>query len=78
MKPSANDDYPATPKSPYLTTAELAGLLRTNPETVRYWRHTGYGPLGLKVGRHVLYARADVETWIAKRQAEAEHGSGRA
>ncbi|GAA1994541.1 hypothetical protein GCM10009817_41290 [Terrabacter lapilli] len=74
MKPSANDGCPETPGSPYLTTAELAALLRTNPETVRYWRHVGYGPFGLKVGRHVLYARADVDAWIAKRHAEAEQG----
>ncbi len=28
----------------YQTTKELAELFRTSTETVRYWRHIGYGP----------------------------------
>ena len=28
----------------YLTTDEVAEMLRTPPETVRYWRHIGKGP----------------------------------
>jgi DNA-binding transcriptional MerR regulator len=47
----------------YLTTSELADLYRTSPETIRYWRHIGYGPKGIKVGRRVLYAAADVDAW---------------
>lgn len=46
-----------------LTTDEVADLYRTSPATVRYWRHTGYGPPGRKVGRRVLYARGDVEAF---------------
>lgn len=56
----------------YLTTNEVAALLRTSPETVRFWRHVGgdRGPKSFKVGRRVLYAREDVETFIAEaRQA---------
>lgn len=48
----------------FLTTADLADRLRTSPSTVRYWRHVGYGPPGLKVGRRVLYAAQDVEAWL--------------
>lgn len=48
----------------YLTTHEVADLLRTSPETVRYWRHLNKGPGSFKVGRRVLYERADVEAWI--------------
>lgn len=48
-----------------LTTEELAELLRTTPETCRYWRHIGKGPASYKVGRRVLYAREDVEAFIA-------------
>lgn len=50
----------------YLTTEELATNLRTTPETVRYWRHVGKGPKSFKVGRRVLYAREDVERFIAE------------
>lgn len=48
----------------YLTTAEVAERCRTTVETVRYWRQTGYGPGGFKVGRRVLYAESDVEQWL--------------
>jgi len=51
--------------SEYLTTTELADELRTSPETCRYWRHIGKGPASFKVGRRVLYARTDVEAFIA-------------
>ena len=49
----------------YLTTAEVADLLRTPAETVRFWRHVGTGPRSFKMGRRVLYAREDVEAFIA-------------
>jgi excisionase family DNA binding protein len=48
----------------YLTTAEVADWLRASPETIRYWRNTGSGPKSFKVGRRVLYDRADVEAFI--------------
>lgn len=50
----------------YMTTAEVADHCRTSPETVRYWRHTGYGPKGFKVGRRVLYLSSDVERWLGE------------
>ncbi|MET9479845.1 helix-turn-helix domain-containing protein [Streptomyces sp. NPDC006638] len=46
---------------PYLTTADLAARYRTAASTVRYWRHIGYGPKGVKVGRRVLYATTEIE-----------------
>jgi excisionase family DNA binding protein len=53
--------------SKFLTTTEVAELLRTPPETVRYWRHLGdKGPRSFKVGRRVLYAVEDVEAFIAE------------
>jgi predicted DNA-binding transcriptional regulator AlpA len=39
----------------------------TNPATLRYWRCLGdSGPKSFKLGRRVLYHRADVERWIAE------------
>jgi excisionase family DNA binding protein len=55
----------------FLTTDELAMLLRAPTETVRYWRHVGKGPRSFKVGRRVLYAREDVEAFIAKARDKA-------
>lgn len=48
----------------YLTTEEVAELLRTPVETVRYWRHVNKGPRSFKVGRRVLYAVEDVEAFL--------------
>lgn len=50
----------------YLTTTEVAELLRVPSETVRYWRHVGKGPSSFKIpgGRRVLYAAADVEAFV--------------
>lgn len=48
----------------YLTTEEVAAAVRTSPATVRYWRHIGRGPRGVRVGRRVLYAEVDVEAWL--------------
>jgi excisionase family DNA binding protein len=53
----------------YLTTADVAELCRTSPETVRYWRHVGKGPRSFKVGRKVLYRNEDVESWLAEQYA---------
>ena len=53
----------------YLTTSEVAELLRTPVETVRYWRHVNKGPSSFKVGRRVLYAEGDVLAWIETQRA---------
>lgn len=53
----------------YMTTAEVAELLRAPVETVRYWRHVEKGPRSFKVGRRVLYATEDVEAFIEHERA---------
>lgn len=51
-----------TPDGPtYLNTAEVAKRYRTTDSTVRYWRMIGYGPRGVKCGRRILYALAEIE-----------------
>lgn len=65
-----------------LTTQQVADMLQVNAGTLAYWRHINQGPKSFKVGRHVRYARADVEEYIneQKRNAEmkgsASHGNG--
>jgi hypothetical protein len=44
----------------YLTLPEVAKHYRTTEGTVRYWRHIGYGPRGVKLGTRVLYPRAEI------------------
>ncbi len=50
----------------YMTTEEVAELVRAPVESVRYWRHIGKGPKSFKVGRRVLYALEDVEAFLAE------------
>ncbi len=49
----------------FMTTDEVAALVRTPVETVRFWRHVGKGPRSFKVGRRVLYEEEDVKAWLA-------------
>ena len=62
----------------YITTEEVAEILRAPAETIRYWRHVGKGPASFKIGRKVLYAVEDVEAFIAAaRQADPSAAGGR-
>lgn len=61
--------------SEFLTTIEVADLCRTSPETVRYWRHLGKGPASFKLGRRVIYAAADVHSWIDAERARQSPGA---
>jgi hypothetical protein len=45
--------------------------MRTTPETCRWWRHVGRGPKSFRVGKRVLYAREDVEAFIAEARRSA-------
>lgn len=50
----------------YLTTKEVAAILRIAPQTLEKARSTGLGPQipFVKVGRAVRYASDDVAEWI--------------
>ena len=55
----------------WLTTKELAVLLKVSVPTVRAWRHSSSGPEGVRLGRHVRYRRTAVGAWIvANEQAQ--------
>ena len=55
----------------YLTLPEVAKHYRTTEGTVRYWRHTGYGPKGVKLGTRVLYPRAEIQRFVRELATEA-------
>lgn len=33
-------------------------------KTLEHWRHTGTGPAYSRLGKHVRYRRADVDSWL--------------
>lgn len=47
-----------------LTPAQAAEVLDTPVSTLHYWRHRGTGPRSFKIGKRVMYKRADVEQWL--------------
>jgi excisionase family DNA binding protein len=44
---------------------ELADFLGVPVATVYQWRTKRYGPVGIRIGKHVRYRPADVERWLA-------------
>lgn len=50
----------------YLTTEEVARRYRVAPATIRYWRHIGYLPDGIKRGRRVLHDPDVLDEWDAE------------
>ena len=54
----------------FMTTNEVADYLHTPVDTVRYWRYARRGPACFKLGRRVLYSRADVDTWLEAEKAK--------
>ena len=56
-----------------LTLAEAAEFLRTPVATLRYWRHLGIGPIGFRLGRRVVYSRADLISWLAEQREAQAH-----
>jgi len=63
----------------YLTTAELARLTKTQPQTWRRKRWEGGGPKFVKLGSRILYRRADIDEYLAERTfASTSEASARA
>ena len=56
---------PAGPDVGLLTVVEVAEMTRVSVGTLRYWRHVGTGGTpSFKLGRKVMYRRAEVEKWL--------------
>lgn len=54
-----------------LTISDLADYLAVPVDTIYGWRTKGYGPPGIKVGRHLRYRRRDVEDWLESQSTAA-------
>jgi excisionase family DNA binding protein len=60
-----------TPRPPALwSPQDTADYLGVPVKTLYSWRHRDRGPRTLKVGRHLRYRPADVETWLAEQNGE--------
>lgn len=56
----------------FLTEEEVVARYRyvLTAGTLRNWRSKGHGPAFVRVGKAVLYARRDLETWEALRRRD--------
>lgn len=48
----------------YMTETQFAVLVGKSHSTVRAWRRKSYGPVPRKLGRTVVYSRAEVEAFL--------------
>jgi predicted DNA-binding transcriptional regulator AlpA len=56
--------------SELMTLAELCEELSITEPTAYYWRQTGKGPKGARIGKNLRYRRADVQAWVDSKFAE--------
>jgi excisionase family DNA binding protein len=54
----------------YLTTSEVAELLRLPTRTLYAWRYRGFGPPAARVGKRLLYRREAVQKWVRDRESQ--------
>jgi predicted DNA-binding transcriptional regulator AlpA len=54
-----------------LTMAEVQAEFGFPLDTLRYWRARGDGPLSFRLGRRVMYDRADLDAWITREKQRA-------
>ena len=59
----------------HLSVCELAALLQVSRRTLDRYRARGEGPAFEKVNGRVLYARADVEAWLASGRRDPIRGT---
>jgi len=51
-----------------LTLDEVAEILMTSPNTVRWWRQIGTGPDFFKIGRRLYTTVGDLRRWIREQR----------
>jgi excisionase family DNA binding protein len=49
---------------PLWTTADVAAFLNVPVQTIYDWRTQGYGPPGLRLGKHLRFRESEVFAWL--------------
>jgi len=63
--------------SPYMPQGTAAAFLNLSPRTLERLRVDGRGPAFLKLGRRVMYSRADLVSWAeAQRRTSTSESRG--
>ena len=61
----------------FFTTAEVAQILRTTPKAVYALAARGLLPGVTRIGRRVLFRRAELLDWLRQKSAPSPKGPGR-
>lgn len=59
-------------EDPILPAEESAAYLHTPPATLQWWRHKGYGPRYMKVGRRVFYRKSWLDEFLTAAEVKPE------
>ena len=68
MNKQADVPFHARHEDELLTLDEVAEILQTSPNTVRWWRQMGTGPEFFKIGRRLFTTVGALRRWIREQR----------
>lgn len=78
MNSNTNDvPFHARHEDELLTLDEVAEILMTSPNTVRWWRQQETGPEFFKIGRRLYTTVGDLRAWIRSQRLASQPVIGR-
>ena len=77
MNKHADIPFHARHEDELLTLDEVAEILQTSPNTVRWWRQMGTGPDFFKIGRRLYTTVGDVRRFIREQRLASRPVIGR-
>lgn len=77
MNKTSDVPFHARHEDELLTLDEVAAILQTSPNTVRWWRQMGTGPEFFKIGRRLYTTVGDLRRFIREQRLAARPVIGR-
>jgi hypothetical protein len=77
MNKTSDVPFHARHEDELLTLDEVAEILQTSPNTVRWWRQMGTGPEFFKIGRRLYTTVGDLRRFIREQRLAAKPVVGR-
>ena len=53
-----------------MDSAEAAVYIRMSKQTLAKWRHIGFGPSYVKLGRSVFYKKSDLDAFVSSKMVD--------
>jgi predicted DNA-binding transcriptional regulator AlpA len=57
--------------SKLLRVEDVSEMTGVSPDTLRHWRHQQTGPKSARLGKRIVYRKADVIAWVDAQFARA-------